>query len=212
MEKYINYFLDKINWKPQIKVHLYDNKMEMHKARIVMTKDNLIREYLESGNCISSSGTYIIPPKNDEEYDILLVKSDLVIYDLWHEMVHIWNYHKAIKKGFHYMDVVTNTALYNWDEFQARKISTIMFFKYLESKSGENFKSQDDFNKLAQILQKEIKDLELTDKNIVKYNLMQYLGFVSAVEEICDGFFQMLEFIENTPGILEQYNALQQSL
>ena len=212
MEKYINYFLDKINWKPQINVHLYDNKMEMHKALIAMTGDNLIREYLESCNCISASGTYIIPPKSDEEYDSLLVKSDIVIYDLWHEMVHIWNYHKAIEKGFHYMDVVTNVALYNWDEFQARRISTIMFFKYLESESGEKFKSQDYFNKLAQILQKEIKNSELVDENIIKYNLMQYLGFVSAVEEICDGFFQMPKFIENAPRILEQYNALKNSL
>lgn len=212
MEKYINYFLDKINWKPKINVHLYDNKMEMYKARIAMTRDNLIREYLERDNCISSSGTYIIPPKNDEEYDILLVRSDILIYDLWHEMVHVWNYHKVIENGFNYMDVVTNVTLYNWDEFQARRISTIMFFEYLETESGEKFKSQDYFNKLAQILQKEIKDLELVDENIIKYNLMQYLGFISAVEEICDGFFQMPKFIENTPGILEQYNVLKKSI
>lgn len=211
MQKYINYFLEMVDWEPQVNIHLYDNKIEMHNARIEMTEDELLRQHLKSGNYISSSGTYIVPPKSDDEYDILLVKSENLIYDLWHEMVHIWNYHNAIENGYNYMELFSNPVYCNWDEFQARRNSTIMFFKYLENESGEKYKSQDYFNNLAQILQKGISTSELVDKNIVKYNLMQYLGFVSGVEEICKGFFRMPEFIENTPMLLEQYNALKES-
>lgn len=211
MEEYINYFLDMVNWRPKINVHLYDNEIEMHKARIEMTKDELIRKYLESENNTTSSGTYIIPPQNDEEYDILLVKSGILIYQLWHEMVHIFNYHNAIESGYYYLNLITNPTHFNWDEFQARKISTIMYFKYLEDVSGERFNSQERFDVLAKMLQKEIKDSELVDENIVKYNLMQYLGFVSGVEEICKGFFKLPEFIESTPMILKQYKDLNYS-
>lgn len=154
MDRYIETFLNVLKWDAKINVHLFDNKDELHEARIEMTKDALLKEYLLSDKCMHSQGTYIIPPKSDTEYDILLVESELLIYDLWHEMVHVWNYYNAVKIGYNYLNMVSEPMLYNWDEFQARRISTIMFFKYLENEYGKKYDSQDYFDDLAEILKK----------------------------------------------------------
>lgn len=209
MEEYVRMFLDLINWNPKINIHLFKNKNDLHKARINMTKDEFIKEHLKSAYCMHPEGTYIIPPVSDDEYDILLVKlEDSTVYNLWHEMVHIWNYHNNIKKVSSYLDMLSNPTYFNWDEFQARKMSTIMWFTYLERTRGESIASQESFDKLAKLLQNEIKDTELVDEEVFRYNLMQYLGFVSGIREVYNNLLELPDFIQKTPVVLSQYNKL----
>lgn len=212
MDEYIELFFELMNFKEKINVttHVYSSKSEMHKARIEMTKDELLKAYLKSDRCTQSDGCYIIPPVNDKEYDVLLVDSELIVYNLWHEMVHVYNYYNVMQKGCDYMMMCTNATYYNWDEYRARKLSTIMWFEFLAIQSGEKYESQDFFDGLAETLRKEVKESELLDADIFKYNLMQYLGFVSAVEEICKDFFVLPSFIAETPSVLKQYNDLKE--
>lgn len=210
MDKYIELFWKLSNFTPRLNVivHLYANRCDLKKARLDMTGDTLLKEIIASGRYDGTSGCYIMPPTSILNYDILLVDSDIFVYDLWHEMVHVCNYYNATQKGIDYMTMCTNAMYYNWDEFQARKISTIMFYKYVEFVSGEKYESQDMFNDLGKILRNEVPNSELMEDSTFRYNLVQYLGFVSATEEICKDFFELPTFIKRTPNVLAFYNEL----
>lgn len=205
MDEYIKIFLNimKIEEKVNVTVHLYDNKEHMHEARINMTSDALLKEALKVKGFAKPCGCYIIPPVSNNNYDILLVRSDLIVYDLWHEMMHVYNYYQAMKKGWSYMEMCTNTKYFNWDEFQARKISTIMWFEFLE-RSNKITLGQDSFDRLAEILKNEIPDSEYKEDK--KYNLVQYLGFIAAAEELCGDSYKLPLFVLETPEILKLYN------
>ncbi|MCB2309001.1 hypothetical protein LGL08_20065 [Clostridium estertheticum] len=201
-------------------VHVFNSREELYLQRISMTKNETFKQHLELSpqKYMSSDGCYIIPPLKDYCFDILLVHSQedqnglLLLYNFLHELTHICNISevKRLTNNFDYLAMFCNPFFTNWDEFKARYISSILFFKdYCETQNRRDVKNA--LNDIQNSLMRSISDEEIIDGiNILRYNLMQYLGFVAAKEDGWSDGFEMPQYILQNNVVNRIYNELKE--
>ncbi|SDH04211.1 hypothetical protein [Marvinbryantia formatexigens] len=195
----------------ELVVHIFESSSRMCEERIKMTSDERMKKVLQSDKYSSADGCIIIPPLSENRFDILVVNSDLVTYNLWHEMVHVRNVVEYRNRtGQNYDRLYSHILFVNWDEFEARKMSTRYLYEKMFESSGMAYddfieERQGVFENLARTLEEYITVDEITKEDNSKYNLMQYLGFVAAIEELCKDKFVLPRFLESHKTAMEFY-------
>lgn len=207
MDEYIKHFREYIGFPEEIEIniHFFDSKDELYEKRIEMTLDISMKNSLRDNKYKNAEGCFIIPPRTNNSYDILLVCDGMYIYNLYHEIVHIHNLIKYRKKYQQdYSTIYQNTEFSNLDEFKARELSTVFFYTNIYQMSNMTYEAfiqehLTSFIELESFLEKNIKPNEVTENKTYKYNLMQYMGFVSAVEILAKDKFVLPDFLKNNP-------------
>lgn len=203
-------------------VHLFNSREELYHQRICMTKNETSKHHLELNQqkYLYADGCYIIPPLKNDSFDILLHHRNeeqngvLLLHDFLHELTHICNIFevKRIVNNFDYFTIFCNTYFTNWDEFKARYISSILIFKDY-CKTQNRWSIQDTLNVIQNSLKQSIPDEEIKDGiDMLRYNLMQYLGFVAAREDEFSENFEMPEYILQNNVVNRIYNELKKYL
>jgi hypothetical protein len=206
----------------EYQVHLFNSREALYLQRICMTKNETSKHHLKLSQqkYMSADGCYIIPPLKYCCFDILLLNSQenqdglMLLYSFLHELTHICNISevKRLINNFDYLIMFRNPFFNNWDEFKARYISSILFFKdYCETQN--RWDVNDTLNNIQNSLMRSISDEEIKDGiNISRYNLMQYLGFVAAKEDGWSEDFEMPEYILQNNVVNRIYNELKECL
>lgn len=199
-----------LNDEFHFEVYLCKDKDELYEKRLLMTRDPFMNKVLKTNpEKYAANGCWIYPVINDS-FNILLTSNeeliDIVVYNFLHEFVHIYNYLEVGEKD--YYDGLFNVDFNNCDEFLARYESTKMFyFNYLEWEKNEKYYKE--LLNLAAELQKDIKQDECVDlEKVSRYNLMQYLGFVYAIEQSYRDYFEMPQFIIQNEKVFDLYSKL----
>ncbi len=212
MYRYIKEYYKYVNCKKRVdfQIHIMESKSELYEKRILMTEDEYFSKNIKDNRdkYENNAGCLIIPPKIKSVYDVLLTQGNDIYYKLWHEMTHAYNLIEIMQKDIDYIQIYSNKYFNNFDEFGARYISTVILFKHIMCKYNLNVFPLKNAIPYLEMLLEEVTDKELQNEEILRYNLMQYLGFFAAMEDFCNEKVKISEKISSNEYILTMYNCL----